>query len=124
MELLEFTQGHEGGFLATYVYEFNQMLIVAPLKEEYVRKLIFLRGLKSWVQKVIYQKMDIPKTCQGLMKMVECMEEKCLLCPKGEIKGPSHIRKSTLTIEAKATTSGAMGSQGLKATKSWWARNC
>jgi hypothetical protein len=118
MKLLELTQGHEGGFLATYVYEFNQMLIVASLKEEYVRKLIFLHGLKSWVQKVIYQKMDIPKTCQGLMKMVECMEEKCLLCPKGEIKGPSHIRKLTLTIEAKATTSGAMGSQGLKAIKS------
>jgi hypothetical protein len=31
-----------------------------------------------WVQ-------DISKMCQGLMKMVECMENEIHVCPKGEI---------------------------------------
>jgi len=67
------------------------MLTVVPLKEEYAKKLIFLHGLKLWVRKVVYQKMDISETCQGLMKMVECMEDNCLSCPKGEIKsGVTH----------------------------------
>jgi hypothetical protein len=62
------------------------MLNVVFLKEEFTTKLVFLRGLKSWVQKIIYQKMEISITCYGLMKMVGCMENKGLPCPKGETK--------------------------------------
>jgi hypothetical protein len=46
MELLGLTQGDKGGSLATYMQGFNRMLIMVPLKEEYVKKLIFLHGLK------------------------------------------------------------------------------
>jgi hypothetical protein len=46
MELLELTQGDNKGSLATYVQGFNQMLIIVPLKDEYVQKLIYLHGLK------------------------------------------------------------------------------
>ncbi len=56
----------------------------SPLKDEYAQKLIFLHGLKLWVWKIVYQKIDIPDTCQGFMKMVECMEEEASICPKGE----------------------------------------
>jgi hypothetical protein len=49
MELLGLTQGDEGGSLATYMQDFNWMLIVVPLKEEYAKKLIFLHGLKPWM---------------------------------------------------------------------------
>ncbi len=56
------------------------------LKEEFTRKLVFLCGLKPQVWKIVYQKMDILDTCQGLMNMMECMECKGPPCPKGEIK--------------------------------------
>ncbi len=85
MELLKFTQGDNRGSLATYVQNFNQMLTMVPLNNEYFRKLIFLHGFKPWVHKIVYQNIDIPKTCQGLMKMVECMEDETLARPKGEI---------------------------------------
>ncbi|CAM6030436.1 unnamed protein product [Sphagnum balticum] len=49
MELLEFNQGDDRGSLATYIHDFNHMLTVVPFKDEYVRKLIFLHGLKPWV---------------------------------------------------------------------------
>jgi hypothetical protein len=84
MELLEFTQWDERGSLATYVQGFYQMLTIVPLKDEYAHKLIFLHGLKHWVWKIVYQNINIPNTCQGLMKMVECMEEEASICPKGE----------------------------------------
>jgi hypothetical protein len=45
MEFLEFTQGDNKGSLTTYVQDFNRMLIMVPLKDEYARKLIFLHGL-------------------------------------------------------------------------------
>jgi hypothetical protein len=54
MELLELTQGDDGGLLATYVQDFSCMFIIVPLKDEYVQKLIFLHGLKPWVQKTVY----------------------------------------------------------------------
>jgi hypothetical protein len=47
------------------------MLTIVPLKEQVVKKMIFLCGLKLWVWKIIYQRMDILDTCLGLMKMVE-----------------------------------------------------
>jgi hypothetical protein len=56
-----------------------------PLNDEYVQKLIFLHGLKPWVRKIVYQRIDIIETCQGLMKMVECKEDEALAHPKGEI---------------------------------------
>jgi len=46
MEFLEFTQGDNGGSLATYAHDFNHMLIMVPLKYKYAQKLIFLHGLK------------------------------------------------------------------------------
>jgi hypothetical protein len=59
---------------------------MVPLKYYYVQKLIFLHGLKHWVHKIIYKRIDILETCQRSMKMVECMEDEAPACPKGEIK--------------------------------------
>jgi hypothetical protein len=42
--------------------------------------LAFLCGLKPWFWKIVYCKVNIPNTCQGVMKMVECMEDKGHLC--------------------------------------------
>jgi hypothetical protein len=70
--------------IITKPFTFSCMLTAVPLKDEYVRKLIFLHGFEPWVQKIVYQRIDILKTCQGLMKMVECMEDEALACPKGE----------------------------------------
>ncbi len=47
MELLELTQGDDKGSLAAYVQDFNRMLTMVPLKDEYAWKLIFLHGLKN-----------------------------------------------------------------------------
>jgi hypothetical protein len=55
IELLEFTQGDDKGSLAIYVQDFSHMLIMVPLKDEYVQKLIFLHGFKPWVWKVILE---------------------------------------------------------------------
>jgi hypothetical protein len=54
MELLELTQGDNKGSLATYIQDFDHMLIVVPLKDEYVWKLIFLHGFEPCVWKVVY----------------------------------------------------------------------
>ncbi len=62
------------------------MLTMVLLKKEFTKKLVFLRRLKPWVQKIVYQSMNILDICQGLMKMVECMEEEGPLHPKGEIR--------------------------------------
>jgi hypothetical protein len=35
MELLELTQGDDKGSLAAYVQDFNRMLTMVPLKDEY-----------------------------------------------------------------------------------------
>ncbi len=85
IKFLELTQGNNKGLLVAYVQDFNCMLTMVPLKYEYAQKLILLHGLKPWVRKIVYQWIDIPKTCKGLMKMVECMENEALVHPKGEI---------------------------------------
>jgi hypothetical protein len=46
MELLELTQGNNKGFLATYIQDFNQILVLVPFKDEYAKKLIFLHKLE------------------------------------------------------------------------------
>jgi hypothetical protein len=46
MDLLELAQGDEVGSLVSYVQDFNWMLIMVPLKEEYTGKLIFLHNSK------------------------------------------------------------------------------
>lgn len=46
IELLELTQGDDNGLLATYIEDFNCMLNVVTLKNEYARNLIFLHVLK------------------------------------------------------------------------------
>jgi hypothetical protein len=43
---LELTQGDDKGLLVAYIQDFNCMLTVVPLKDEYAHKLIFLHGLK------------------------------------------------------------------------------
>jgi hypothetical protein len=85
MELLELTQGDNKGLLTTYIQDFSRMLIMVLLKEEYVQKLNFLHGLKPQVRKTVYQRIDTLETCQGLMKMVECMKDETLTCPNSEI---------------------------------------
>jgi hypothetical protein len=55
------------------------------------------------VRKIIYQKIDIPKMCQGLMKMVECMEDEAPTYPKGEIEN---------AITQKNQASPSNGSKG------------
>jgi hypothetical protein len=49
MELLESTQEDDKGFLATYVQDFKQMLIMVTFKDGYAKKLIFMHGLKPWM---------------------------------------------------------------------------
>jgi hypothetical protein len=56
------------------------MLIVVPLKEEFVSKLTFMCELKPWVQKIMYQQINISDICQSFMKMMECMEDEGLPC--------------------------------------------
>jgi hypothetical protein len=51
MEFLELTQGDDKDLLAVCVQDFSRMLIMVPLKDEYAQKLIFLHGLKAWVQR-------------------------------------------------------------------------
>jgi hypothetical protein len=46
MELSEFAQGDKVGFIMNFVQNFNWMLTMVFLNEEYVKKLIFLHGLK------------------------------------------------------------------------------
>jgi hypothetical protein len=46
--------------LVAYIQDFNCMLTMVPLKDEYAWKLIFMHGLKPWVQKIVYQRTDIP----------------------------------------------------------------
>jgi hypothetical protein len=58
---------------------------MVPLQEEYAREFILLHSLKLWMWKIVYKRTNILNTYQGLMKMVECMEDKGPPCPKGEI---------------------------------------
>jgi hypothetical protein len=37
------------------------------------------------MRKIVYKRIDISNTYQGLMKVVECMEDKMPPCIKGEI---------------------------------------
>jgi hypothetical protein len=60
MELLELTQGDKVGSVVSYVQNFNWMLTMVLLKEEYVKKLIFFHGLKPWIWKIVYQRTNIP----------------------------------------------------------------
>jgi len=103
------------------------MLIMVLLKEESIKKLVFLQGLKPWVQKIVYQSMNIPNICQGLMKMGECMEEEGPLRPKGEIgSGITQKQHVDQIVKAmtKISTSGANVSQGLTMTMgSCWLRS-
>jgi len=55
-------------------------------KKEFTKKLDFFCGLKFWVWKIVHQKIEILDICQGLMKMVECMEDEGLTHHKGETK--------------------------------------
>ncbi len=94
--------------MASYVQDFSQILIMFPMKEEYARKLIFLHGLEPWVWKIVYQRTYILDTYQGLTKMVECMEDEGLLCPrvKSEMKSPKSIMLAKL-MEANARTNAS-----------------
>jgi len=98
-------------------FMFSCMLIVVPLKYEYIRKLIFLHGFKPWVRKIIYKRIDILEMCQGLMKMVECMEDEALARPKGEIGSGV-----TQAVEARVVKnkSGVKVSGSLKIIKRSW----
>jgi len=93
------------------------MLIVVPLKYEYIWKLIFLHGLKPWVWKIVYQRIDIPEMCQGLMKMVECMEDEAFACLKGEIG--SGVTQAVGARVAR-NKSGVKVGRGLKITNRSW----
>jgi hypothetical protein len=86
LELLDLTQKDNGGLLTTYVQDFSCMLIMVPLKCEYAQKLIILHGLKLSMWKIIYQKTNILETCQGLMKILECMKDEAPARPKGETR--------------------------------------
>jgi hypothetical protein len=60
--------------------------------------------------------MDILETCQGLMKMVECMEDNCLSCPKGEIKSKVTHKKVDPNNRSKGCIKWGQGNRGLKET--------
>jgi hypothetical protein len=62
------------------VHDFNKLLTVVPLKQKFAKKLAFMCELKPWVEKIIYQQINISDICQSFMKMVECMEDEGLLC--------------------------------------------
>ncbi len=104
------------------------MLTMVLLKEEFATKLVFLCGLKPWVQKIIFQKMEISITCSGLMKMVGCMEDKGPSCLK--VKPKAKSPKSTMLAQAMGAkvatnTTKAKASRGFTMTrKSCKARSC
>jgi hypothetical protein len=54
IELLQFTKRDRTSSLTHYVQNFNQMLTMVPLKKEFARKLVFMHGLKPWVQKLVH----------------------------------------------------------------------
>jgi hypothetical protein len=45
------------------------------MKEKYTQKVAFLNGLQPWARKQILQRLEVLKTCQKLLKVVECMED-------------------------------------------------
>ncbi len=61
MELLELAQGDGVGSLVSYAQDFNRMLTMVPLKEEYAMKLIFLHNSKPWGSKICLSKNRHPK---------------------------------------------------------------
>jgi hypothetical protein len=81
---------------------------MVPMKEKYGNKLIFLHGLKPWVWNFLYQRIDILDTYQGLMKMVECMENTSLLHLRVKLEGrsPKSIMPAK-AVEAKAKTNAS-----------------
>ncbi len=97
MEFLEFTQGDNGGsrgqwgFIGHLCPWLQSYVDYGPLKDKYAQKLIFLHGLKPWVQKIVYQRTNIPKMCQGLMKMMEWSS----YMPQGWNLKCSHLEKSS-----------------------------
>ncbi len=58
--------------------------IIVPFLNEFTKKLVFLCELKTLGLENCLSK-DISNIFQGLMKMVEGMEDEGLLWPKGEI---------------------------------------
>ncbi len=98
-------------------FMFSCMLIMVPLKYECIRKLIFLHGLKPWVRKIVYRRIDILEMCQGHMKMVECMEDEALTHPKGETRSGVTQAVAARVVRNK---SGVKVSRGLKIIKRSW----
>jgi hypothetical protein len=56
--------------LMKYVVEFNAKLTLEPIKEEFTKKLAFLRSLYSWACRLVFQRRDTPKTWENLMKLM------------------------------------------------------
>ncbi len=54
IEFLEFAKKDRASSLTHYVQDFNRMLTMVLLKKEFARKLVFLHGLKPWVQKIVH----------------------------------------------------------------------
>jgi hypothetical protein len=86
MELLEFAKKDGMGFVTHYVQKFNFKPNIVTFKEKFVKKLAFLCGLKPWVHKIVYRKVDIPNTCQRFVELVDCMEDDGLPHRQDEIE--------------------------------------
>ncbi len=116
MEFLGFTQGDGRGSLATYMQDFNQMLIVVPLKEKYAKKLILLHGLKPWVQKIVYIKGQIFQTIAKVWwKWWNAWRTKAFMRPKGEVEnGVTYKNQVDLSNQSKGLQQMKLGLEGDK----------
>jgi hypothetical protein len=89
------------------------MLIVVPLKEEFAMKLAFMCELKPWVQKIIYQQVNISNICQSFMKMMNAWRMKAFHAIKVKSKAWSSRNKmlvKIMGINVETSESGAKAS--------------
>jgi len=85
LELLALKQGERSSSLAKHVQIFNALLCLVPMKEKYTQRVAFLNDLQPWAHKRLLQRHKVPKTCQELLKVAECMEDD-FAYPKSNLK--------------------------------------
>jgi hypothetical protein len=118
MDILEFTKRDGMSSVTYYMQKFSFKLNIVPFKEKFVKKLASLCGLKPWIRKIVYRRVDIPNTCQGFVKLVECMEDHGLPHYQGVIE--SKVTYKNNVGPNNGNKSGAKASQGFMMTR----KNC
>ncbi len=76
LELLVLRQGERPCSLTKHVETFSALICLVSMKEEYTQRVAFLNnGLQPWACKKIFQRHEVSKTCQELLKVAKCMED-------------------------------------------------